>query len=120
MYLIIKDVDAMELTDDVLDSITRYYNTLEHTGYIPDSQLCSLLMMVFIEEMLYGELGSFITEKDYKAIGRALNCISGTCLIPYPEYLRSIDTVTENPLYNEYRVTEDCILRDAVGLRVKV
>lgn len=110
----------MELTTDVLASVERYFNTLTNTGYLPDYKVDTLLTYIIMEEILYGPLRFFVTEKDYKAISKVLNCVSGTCLIPYPDYLNSFTPVT-SPTYDEYRITETGILRNTENgdLRVK-
>ena len=110
----------MELTTDVLTSIERYFNTLTNTGYLPDYKVNQLIAYIIMEEILYGPLRFFVNDKDYKSISNALNCLSGNCMIPYPDYLNSFTPVTE-PTYNEYRITEEGILRSTEdnNLRVK-
>lgn len=116
----LKVVDVMELVDDVFASVERYYNTLENTGYIPDKELFKLLAFIFIEEILYGELSQFVTERDYNSINKALNCLYGTCMVPYPDYLKGIDYKAER-LLDEYRYSETDIIRftETDDLRVK-
>lgn len=110
----------MELTTDVLASIERYFNTLTNTGYLPDYSVDRLIVFIILEEILYGPLRFFVTEKDYRSISNALNCISGNCMIPYPDYLNSFTPIT-TPTYNEYRITETGTLRSTEDneLRVK-
>ena len=110
----------MELTDDVFASVERYYSTLNNTGYYPDKELFKLLAYIFIEEILYGELSVFVTDKDYNSINKALNCLYGTCMIPYPDYLKGIDYKADR-LFDEYRYSETDIIRftELDNLRVK-
>lgn len=74
----LKEVDA---------ALDRYFKALEQFGYKKDTDVYKLLVLVFIEEMLSGELRHFITEEDYRVIDKALTCLYGTsCLIPWPVY----------------------------------
>lgn len=100
----------MELTHDVLKAIDNYYDVLENTGYIPYSQVYKLLVLSFIEEMLTEEMSEFISEKDYRSISKYLDCLYGTCLIPYRQYLKGI-AVPTGDIIEHYRVTEDNQLR---------
>lgn len=70
--------------------------------------------------MLYSPMSQFITEEDYNTITGALYCIYGTCLIPYPDYKKAV-TKTTGRLPDEFRITEDAILRQTEdnSLRVK-
>ena len=110
----------MELANDVYKSINSYFSILEHTGYKPDNDVYKLIVFAFIEELLDSELSQYITEKDYNSITNALYCIYGTCMIPYPDYKRGIDTISRK-VYDEYRITETGLFRssDDIKLRVK-
>lgn len=79
-----KEVVVVEA--NVLNSLNRYFNVLEITGSLKQSDVDKLLVYKFISELLNSEVSSFITEGDYSFIDKALNCLYGsTCLIPYPE-----------------------------------
>lgn len=119
MFLLLKDVDVMELTNKVYEAINKYFSVLSHTGYKSYNEVYKLLAFIFIEEMLYGPLSQFITEDDYNEIDKALDCIYGSCMIPYPDYKRTYDSVTNKP-NNEYRITESSIYRDTENLRLRV
>lgn len=100
----------MELTNEVYDAVNRYFSMLSHIGYKSYDQVDRLLIMTFIEELLNGSMSQFLTEKDYITITDGLYCLYGTCMMPFPEYKRSVDViVTRNP--SEYRVTETCSMR---------
>lgn len=120
MSHLIEDVVVMELTNEVYNSVNRYFSVLSHIGYKPDKEVDQLLVFTFLEEMLYGLLAQFITEEDYKTITSSLYCIYGSCMIPFPDYKRSFDS-TVNRLLDEYRITETGILRslESSELRVK-
>lgn len=81
----------MELSNEVFNSVNRYFSALSHTGYKPYSQVYDLLALTFIEELLCGPLSEYINEEDYLSISKALNCLQGSCMIPYPDYKKGID-----------------------------
>lgn len=101
----------MEVTDDVLNAVNKYFHTLSNLGYKKDKDVYNLIAYIFLEEFLYGSVSQFITEKDYNTIDRALYCLYGTsCMIPYPDYKKThVDVVRSAP--DEYRISEDGILR---------
>lgn len=106
----------MELTNDVYNSINRYFKSLTHMGYKPDSEVNKLLVFIFIEEML-DEGYEFITEEDYKIISSVLECMYGSCLTPYPnykkEYTPALKTLDRKYRFigNRMRVTESSDIR---------
>lgn len=109
----------MELTNEVYNSVNRYFSVLKHTGYKPDKDVEQLLVFIFIEEMLYGPLSQYITEEDYKSITNALYCLYGSCTIPFPDYKRSID-LPINKVLDEYRITENGTLRITEDSKLRV
>lgn len=109
----------MDITNDVYSSLMHYFETLKHTGYKSYNDVYSLIVYIFIEELLTGEMSFFITEKDYNAINKALNCLYGTCLIPYPTYLKGIDEVRRN-MTDRFRYTEDTVIRTAQSDALRV
>lgn len=120
MFHLIKDVDVMELTNEVYNTVNSYFSVLSHIGYKSYEEVNKLLVFIFIEELLCGQLSQFITEEDYKIINNALYCLYGSCMIPFPNYKKSFTPVI-NKMFDEYRITETGILRDVdpFGLRVK-
>lgn len=110
----------MEISDNLSNSLTHYFNALEHTGYRPYGEVYNLLAYVIIEEMLTGPMSEFIDEKDYKMINNALYCLYGTCLIPYPHYLNGIAEVRSRRL-ERLRITEENVTRisESSALRVE-
>ena len=83
----------MEITKDLYSSMSSYFNTLSQLGYKDYKSVYKLLAYTFIEGLLTGPMRFYITESDYRKIGRALSCLYGsTCLIPYPQYVNE-DTI---------------------------
>lgn len=109
----------MELSDEVYNAITRYFSVLSHTGYKSYNEVYKLIVFSFIEELLYGPLSEFITEKDYNTIMRSLDCIYGSCMIPYPEYKRTYDSVVKG-MHGKYRISEDRIIRSSESFNIRV
>lgn len=101
----------MDLTNDLYNSISKYFTTLTHTGYKSDKEVSQLLVLSFIEDFLSGPFSLYVSEEDYKAIDKMLYCIYGSCMIPYPDYKIGVE-LPINIGFNEYRDTEDDILRN--------
>lgn len=101
----------MEVINDVLNSINKYFHSLSNLGYKKDKDVNNLIAYLFIEELLCGPMSQFITDADYNSIDKALYCLYGTsCMIPYPDYKRThIDSI--RPVPDEYRILESGILR---------
>lgn len=120
MFHPVKDVVVMELVNEVYDLVNRYFSVISHIGYKPYKEVEKLIVFSFIEELLYGPLSLFITDKDYKSITNSLYCLYGSCMIPFPDYKRSFDPV-KNSILDEYRITETGTLRtsESTELRVK-
>lgn len=119
MYHLIKSVDVMELTNDVYKAINSYFSTLTYSGYKPYTEVDKLLVYSFVEELLTGPMSIYVTEDDYTSIINSLDCLYGTCTIPYPNYKRSMDYVITN-LLDEYRITENNTLRSTTDLELRV
>lgn len=110
----------MDLTNDVSNSLNNYFEVISKTGYKPYSEVHKLLVYLFIEEILTGDMSLFITENDYKSIEGAVECLYGTCLIPYPDYRRGMSS-EYNPILDQYRISESEVFRNTENneLRVK-
>lgn len=107
----------MDNIDKVLStSLDRYFVTLSQFGYKEYCSVIKLLVLSYIEEMLYNETWNPIPEKDYRDIDKALYCLYGnSCLIPYPEYINNDSLFKKTTIIGTYpRKTEDSILRSAL------
>lgn len=110
----------MDRLDDLAyTGISRYFKALSVFGYKSQGETGRLMVLLFIEDILRGPMGMYVTEDDYKTIVNVLYCLFGsTCLIPYPEFasdtsvvhrLNSSDTrLSENDMF---RYAEDELLR---------
>lgn len=103
----------MEILNETFGSLSSYFDALGKFGYMNDKEVEKLLMFIFIEELVTGELREFITEADYRDIEKALYCLYGSsCLIPYPD-LANADSIwhrTDSSILLP-RITEDNIIR---------
>lgn len=68
------------------DSLARYFNTLEAVGYVSYNKVKRLILLKFVYDFVYQDYRGKIKQEDYKAIDRMLDCLFGTCLIPYRDY----------------------------------
>lgn len=76
--------------DEILyEALTKYFNTLELSGYMPRQNGFKLLILCFYRDYVFQDFRGLLSKTDYCLIERALDCIYGTsCLIPYPDYLK--------------------------------
>lgn len=102
----------MEITNDAYESLIDYFKGLSHTGYKSYNEVYQLLAMLFMEEILYGPLSWYVTDSDYKSITNAMYCLYGSCLMPYPTYLKGMEKLNRKVIDN-YRITEEEILRSS-------
>lgn len=66
------------------------------------------LIVGFIDEILQSGMASFVTEDDYMSLDTLLNCMMGTCLMPFHEWQSTIAVAPKDleegvPIVNEYR-----------------
>lgn len=100
----------MELANYVHESLNKYFSSLKYSGYKSYNEVNKLLILVFIEELLNGAMSKYITDEDYKIINNSMNCLYGSCMIPYPVYRNRISHVVDRALH-KHRVTETYTLR---------
>lgn len=62
------------------NTLTRYFKRLSQTGYIPDKETYSILVLTYITEL---KETLPLTSKQEYIIKKALFCLQGSCLIPY-------------------------------------
>ena len=73
----------------IYNALTGYYNVLEKTGYMADSQVNKLLLLCFYRDFVYNDYRGLLDKEGYHLIEQALDCVYGTsCLIPYPDYYK--------------------------------
>lgn len=95
------------------EAVIRYFTTLAQFGYKNYGAVDTLILLLFIEELLNGELSYFVKETDYKIIVDTLYCLaSRTCMIDLS--VLSLDDTIMHPSLNELtlRISEDTVLRN--------
>ena len=85
----------MELTNKVFESLDRYFYILSKRGYNNYCEVNKLLIVSFIEELLTGAMASMVTEEDYDIVTKVINCLGGSCLMPYTLYEASIVNINK-------------------------
>lgn len=82
------------------DNLMKYFELLRHVGGTKALEPYRFLVIGFIDDIFNSDMADYITECDYKAIDRLLNCWMGSCLMPYHlwwknRYLRCIPLEVE-------------------------
>lgn len=118
MELIKNNIQKHKISDDLSFALERYFKSLSNLGYMSYDKVYELLIVSHIEEILTGQMSFFVNEKDYMTMTKCLYKVYGRCLMPYPDYKENYSQINES-LNQEYRVTEDSLLRGALRLRIK-
>lgn len=71
----------MDITKQAFKAVDKYFKVLSETGQVPKDTSRKLMTLVFIEELLNGEMSKFITDSDKESIKKALYCVSDNCII---------------------------------------
>ena len=101
-----------ELTKITEGALNRYFTTLSQFGYKKDSEVESLLVLLFIEDTILDDFSEFVTEDDYRIILQALECLYGSnCMIDFPKYANYDSLIHKSNVYLIPRITEDATLR---------
>lgn len=100
-----------ELTNLSEKALHKYFNNLSKLGYLNDSEVSSILVLLFLEETLDREFSMFVTEDDYRIIQNSLSCLFENSCIGFPDYNTYDELVHKCKLYLTPRISEDCILR---------
>ena len=83
LLIIRKEDVAVDTNKASFDSLVKYFNVLGETGYISNSITDSLIIYLFINDILTGPLGQYVTEEDYKTILQVVDCLKDGCIIPF-------------------------------------
>lgn len=101
-----------ELTKIAEEALNRYFTALSQFGYKKDSEVESLLVLLFIEDTILDDFSEFVTENDYRIILQALECLYGSnCMIDFPKYANYDSLIHKSNVYLIPRITEDATLR---------
>lgn len=101
-------------------ALLNYFNHLEKTGYMRYDNVFRLIVFLFIDKMLGSYTLVDITEEDYNIINNMLQCLYGTCLLPYPEFVRDLPYVNSDSQADRLREVEWDILRQTENNRLRI
>lgn len=92
------------------ENLLRYFELLRNVGGTKALEPYRFLVIGFIDDLFNSGMSEYITECDYKAIDRLLNCWMGSCLMPFHiwkqhKYVRCIPLRLEH--LDLFYVTED-------------
>lgn len=68
------------------DNLLQYFERLRFIGGSKACDPIRLFIAGYIDELLSSGMSTFITEEDYLAIDKALNCLMGVCILPFHEW----------------------------------
>ena len=109
------------LTNISFEAIYRYFHTLSVLGYKSYEDVYKLILLLYLEELLTGEMSYYINEEDLRIITEALTCLYGsTCLIDYPCIPKDDSLI--HPIRDRItlRISEDCILRNSEYSKTRI
>lgn len=72
----------MDILNITHNALSKYFKILTNAGYKSYNEVNNLLALIFIYDLI-NDYSKHITKEDYQEIGKALNCLKGSCLIPY-------------------------------------
>ncbi len=75
------------MTIEAYMALQDYFSHLNKTGYLSYDNVFKLLAFLFTEEMIHNYDSFDMSECDYVIIDNFLQCLYGTCLLPYPELM---------------------------------
>lgn len=98
------------ILEEYKENLLKYFTLLRSVGGTHAIEPFRFLIIGFIDDIFNSEMSEWITEEDYKAIDRVVNCWMGTCLMPFHtwksyKYIRCIPLKLENN--EELYATED-------------
>lgn len=99
----------LDLDITISEALNKFYKTLSYTGTSPSKTVTQLLLATFLRDFLEDYQG-LINEEDYNIINKVLDCMYGTCYMPYSAY----NEMTPAPVFyvQKYnRLSEDSHLR---------
>ena len=75
----------LDLDTTISEALNKFYKTLSYTGNVPTKITTQLLLATYLRDFLEDYQG-LINEEDYNAISKVLDCMYGTCYMPYSSY----------------------------------
>lgn len=102
----------MEHTENLYNSLSRYFNVLETVGYYKTDAVNGLLMYLFITEaVLDGPLSMYLDDEGMNAFNNVLRCLHNSgCLVQFTG-TEKISKPKNNNLWSLLRKSEVCQMR---------
>ena len=102
----------METIDKVFStSLNTYFNILNSTGFVKDTELCKLVFLSFVSELPEGYMSIYLTDEDVRLIQRVLYNIYGTNIIPMPIVRKNVYIANNSDIYTQIRITQNGDIR---------
>lgn len=102
----VNELESIEKT--IIESINKYYDTLKEIGYVNQSNVDKLIILIFIGEIIneFPPLG----EKDYNALYKLWDCLAqSNCLISWADYAKYSGIKLNNNSSMRIRITDNTI-----------
>lgn len=111
------------LSQITYDSINKYFEKLKYSGYLNTADTHKLLILSFIEEILYDKFSYFIDEKDYNTIMNTLIKLYGSStIIGMPSYDNYSHLIHDVNIIGDFRIQElgSNMFSNANNIRIEV
>ena len=107
-------------TEEAFVALQDYFNHLEKVGYMRYDNVFRLIVFLYIDEILHAYTLMNITEEDYNIINNTLQCLYGTCLLPYPEFIKNLPYLNIDSEADKLREVEWDVLRRTEDSRLRI
>lgn len=111
-----------KFTNVVLTGIIRYINKLSNFGSKNTYDKNSLIIMLFINQIINGPMGSFVTEEDYRIIDRLMYYLnSKSCIVNYNSFVLKDSIFNYRKDKSQPKLTEtDSLRKTDIGVRFHI
>lgn len=107
-------------TEEAFVALQDYFNHLEKVGYMRYDNVFRLIVFLYIDEILHAYTLMNITEEDYNIINNTLQCLYGTCLLPYPEFIKNLPYLNIDSEADKLREVEWDVLRQTEDSKLRI
>lgn len=103
----------MEHTETFYNSVSRYFEALEATGFYPQDQTTDLVLYSFISGVVFdGPLYEYLDDEGLRAFSRVLSCMHRKgCLVRDISFV-SLSKPTQHFVHDNLRQSEFYVLRN--------
>lgn len=97
----------IDIKEVLLNGFDRYHNYLKNFGTINKINQRSLLITFYLNQIVNGPMGMFITERDYNLIENLLYKLNNqSCMINYQVFKMSNSMLAFNDVNGDSKLTE--------------